>query len=100
MASVYRNDSHLANTRVNSKFTELYEPGNEFFTADTTEHEIESKHNQRPDLLAFELYGNQRLWWLFMHFNPNIIKDPIMDFTAGKTIIVPVAQGGSTDMRM
>jgi|TARA_B100000131_G_C18112949_1_gene610259 hypothetical protein len=96
----YRTDSHLANTRVNSKFTELYEPGNDMFTADTTELVIEDQHNRRPDLLANQLYGNQRLWWLFMHFNPNILKDPIMDFTAGKTIIVPVAQRSSIDMRM
>ena len=96
----YRSDSHLSNTKVNAKYTELYEPSSEFFSADIREHVIEDQHNRRPDLLANALYGNQRLWWLFMHFNPNIIKDPIMDFTAGKTIIVPVGQSSSTDTRM
>ena len=98
--SIYRSDSHLANTKVNGKFTELYEPGNELFNTGNKEHTIESKHHKRPDLLAFELYGNQRLWWIFMHFNPNIIKDPITDFTSGKTILVPQDRTGPSDSRM
>tara|TARA_B100000965_G_scaffold238991_1_gene200353 strand:+ start:2299 stop:2592 length:294 start_codon:yes stop_codon:yes gene_type:complete len=97
---MYRGDSHLAHTKINAKFTELYEPGNELFSTEQVEHTIESKHNKRPDLLAYELYGNQRLWWIFMHFNPNIIKDPIMDFNSGKTILVPLRRASSSDARM
>ena len=26
---------------------------------------IESQYNHRPDLLAYDLYGNEKLWWVF-----------------------------------
>jgi hypothetical protein len=42
----------------------------------------------RPDLLAFDLYGDAGLWWVFTNRNPDVIKDPIFDFLAGKTIQV------------
>lgn len=50
---------------------------------------IETKFNLRPDLLAYDLYGNPSYWWVFLIRNPDLIRDPIWDFTAGKTIIVP-----------
>ena len=50
---------------------------------------IENKHHERPDLLAFDLYGSAEYLWIFMVRNPNVIKDPIYDQTAGKRIFVP-----------
>jgi hypothetical protein len=50
---------------------------------------IESKFDRRPDLLAYHLYGNTRLWWVFAKRNMNEIKDPIKDFRAGTTIRLP-----------
>ena len=52
---------------------------------------IEAKHNLRPDLLSYELYGDPSYWWVFMVRNLNDIRDPIWDFTAGKLIVVPSA---------
>ena len=43
----------------------------------------------RPDKLAYDLYGDSNLWWVFAVRNPNIIEDPIWDFTIGKTIFLP-----------
>jgi len=43
----------------------------------------------RPDLLAADLYGDANLWWVFAVRNPNIIQDPVFDFTAGTIIYVP-----------
>lgn len=57
---------------------------------------IESKFDRRPDLLAYSLYGNTRLWWVFARRNMNEIKDPIRDFRAGVTIRVPSADTLST----
>ena len=51
---------------------------------------VELKHNQKPDLLAYELYGNAKLWWVFALFNQDKLKDPIIDFKEGITIKVPV----------
>lgn len=53
------------------------------------EYLINAKYDERPDLLAHEVYGNSRLWWVFALRNPDVLKDPIRDFTAGKTIILP-----------
>tara|TARA_B100000989_G_C19515908_1_gene461628 strand:- start:840 stop:1130 length:291 start_codon:yes stop_codon:yes gene_type:complete len=50
---------------------------------------IESKYDRRPDLLAHNLYGNTRLWWVFARRNMNELKDPIKDFRAGTVIRIP-----------
>jgi len=50
---------------------------------------LESKYHNRPDLLAYDLYGSPRLWWIFSLRNPDVIKDPIWDFNTGITIYTP-----------
>jgi hypothetical protein len=50
---------------------------------------ITVKYQNRPDLLAYDLYGNAGYWWVFCNRNPNVIRDPIWDFEAGKVIIIP-----------
>jgi len=45
---------------------------------------IESQYMYRPDLLAFDLYGEAGLWWVFMQRNMDVIEDPIFDFVPGK----------------
>lgn len=49
---------------------------------------IDDKYEFRPDLLAYDLYNDTRLWWVFYRRNMDVIKDPIFDFTAGKQIYV------------
>ena len=56
---------------------------------DDVEFEIEAKYHHRPDLLAYELYGNSGLYWVFMLRNMNIIRDPLWGFEAGLTIYRP-----------
>jgi hypothetical protein len=43
----------------------------------------------RPDLLAYDLYSDSRLWWVFAQRNSNRIKDPVFDFVAGTVIYIP-----------
>jgi hypothetical protein len=43
----------------------------------------------RPDLLAYDLYGDSSLWWVFRARNPNVLDDPIFDFLAGVSIMIP-----------
>ena len=50
---------------------------------------VSPAYHQRPDLLAFDLYGTAKLWWVFAQRNMDIIRDPIFDFTAGTSIYVP-----------
>ena len=50
---------------------------------------IKPQHALRPDLLAYDLYGDANLWWVFAVRNPNSIEDPIFDFQAGVSIFLP-----------
>lgn len=50
---------------------------------------IESKYNQRPDLLAYDLYGSTRLWWIFSYRNPDILVDGVRDMIPGLEIFLP-----------
>ena len=47
-------------------------------------------YQHRPDLLAFDLYTDSRLWWVFAARNPNRLgPDPYFDFNAGIEIYIP-----------
>jgi len=50
---------------------------------------IEPQYNHRPDLLAYDLYGSTKLWWVFTQRNMDIIKDPLFDFKSGVKIYIP-----------
>jgi hypothetical protein len=39
--------------------------------------------------LAFDLYQDAKLWWVFAQRNRSILKDPIYDFSPGTTIFCP-----------
>ena len=52
---------------------------------------IPAEFDERPDLLANFAYDNSRLWWVFSIRNPDVLKDPIRDFKAGTTIVLPAA---------
>jgi hypothetical protein len=52
-------------------------------------YEVTKNYENRPDLLAYDLYGDQNLWWVFAVRNPGIIKDPIYDLVAGIKIYLP-----------
>jgi hypothetical protein len=51
--------------------------------------EITTVYEYRPDLLAYDLYSDSRLWWVFASRNPNRLKDPYFDFTTGTGIYLP-----------
>lgn len=56
-------------------------------------YSIEPQYNYRPDLLAYDLYGTTKLWWVFMQRNMDIISDPIFDFKVGTEIYIPKKSG-------
>ena len=49
---------------------------------------IEAQYTYRPDLLAYDLYGDQKLWWVFIQRNLDVLQDPILDFVPGKQIYI------------
>ena len=56
---------------------------------DDVTYTIDKVYAYRQDLLAYDLYDTPRLWWVFAQRNPDVIEDPIYDFTPGKTIQLP-----------
>ena len=50
---------------------------------------INATYQYRPDLLAFDLYGNAGLWWVFYQRNPNTLQAPPLDFAVGTLIYLP-----------
>lgn len=57
--------------------------------ADDLLYEVESQYTHRPDLLAYDLYGTPKLWWVFAQRNMDVIKDPIYDLRPGTKIYLP-----------
>lgn len=56
---------------------------------DDVVYTITKTYEHRPDLLAYDLYGDAGLWWVFSVRNPNAIQDPIFDMRAGTQIQLP-----------
>lgn len=50
---------------------------------------IEPQYTNRPDLLAHDMYGDSRLWWVFAQRNLDTIEDPVYDFRPGVQIYLP-----------
>ncbi|MBR19722.1 MAG: hypothetical protein CMA64_06205 [Euryarchaeota archaeon] len=62
-------------------------PGN----SDDPLYTVEPQYHQRPDLLAYDMYKNDRLWWIFAQRNMDVMEDPIYDLKAGIQIYLPQA---------
>ncbi len=50
---------------------------------------INATYQYRPDLLAYDLYDNSTLWWVFYQRNPNTLQAPPLDFKVGTKIFLP-----------
>jgi hypothetical protein len=87
--ATYTKSSPWLNTPTNNLYLELLEIRSVPAEADDFQYTIESHYKHRPDLLAYDLYGNPKLWWVFVQRNMSVIKDPIYDFEPGVTIYLP-----------
>ena len=74
---------------VNNKFLDIMVNRNIPMQPSDVYWEITQVYQYRPDLLAYDLYSDSRLWWVFAQRNPNRLKDPYFDFVAGVGIYVP-----------
>ena len=92
MAVTYSRSSPYANTDVYGFFLDVAKiPAIPIDPKDVA-YQIDAIYQGRPDLLAFDLYGDPSLWWVFVIRNPNVLQDPIFDFQPGVTIYVPQKQ--------
>jgi len=53
---------------------------------------IPTKYDLKPGQLAYDLYGDAQLMWIFSVYNRDILQDPLFDFRAGKIIRIPTKQ--------
>ena len=74
---------------VNSKFLDIMQPRYIPALVDDVLFTITITYNLRPDLLAYDTYGDSKLWWVFAARNPNTLPDPLFDFVTGVQIYIP-----------
>jgi hypothetical protein len=89
MANGYNSSSPFYTTPINGSYLDILEFRDIPIIESDIEYEILAQHQYRPDLLAFDFYGNSRLWWVFAVRNKDKIKDPIYDLYAGQKIKIP-----------
>jgi len=87
--ATYTNSSPWAATPQNNLYLETLRIRPIPAEDDDFKYVIENQYRHRPDLLAYDVYGNAKLWWVFVQRNMDVLKDPIYDFLPGKTIYLP-----------
>ena len=53
---------------------------------------ITVEYENKPGLLAYDLYGSARYSWVFAYYNRDIIHDALVDMVTGLKIIIPSAE--------
>ena len=94
----YSSTYHYFNTSENKISLDFLNPRTITADQDDISYTIDRIYAYRPDLLAYDLYGTPRLWWVFAQRNPDVIEDPIYDFTIGKTIQLPKMSNLKNDL--
>tara|TARA_B100000809_G_scaffold193507_1_gene192446 strand:+ start:1723 stop:2025 length:303 start_codon:yes stop_codon:yes gene_type:complete len=89
MTVLYSSDSPYASTGRSNDRLDLLNPRKFPFEKDDLIYAIDPVYNNRPDLLAHDLYGKTGLWWVFAVRNPDVLIDPIFDFITGMQIYLP-----------
>jgi len=88
----YSKSSPYANTNFYGFFLDVATLPNIPIDPTDVLYEIDAIYESRPDLLAYDLYGDPSLWWVFCIRNPNVLQDPTYDFVPGVTIYIPQKQ--------
>jgi hypothetical protein len=89
MSATYATTSPYYNTPLWGQFLDLW--AGKTIPADVTDarYQIDPPYNLRPDLLAYDMYKDSNLWWVFAVRNPDVLQDPIYNFVAPTIIYVP-----------
>jgi len=87
--AVYKDSSPWKFTRVEPNYLGYYNHITIEPYDDDLSYTILPQYNYRPDLLAYDIYGDAKLWWVFASRNMDRLKDPIFDFRSGLEIRLP-----------
>jgi hypothetical protein len=94
----YRKSSPYYKTPVYGNFLEVLTPRTITAEPDDIVYQIDQIYNLRPDLLAYDLYKDASLWWVFTVRNPNTIEHPVFDFVTGTIIYIPKFENIKLDL--
>lgn len=89
MSNVYANTSPYFKTNMDLGYMDVIDFRDIPSQVDDILFEVTKTYEYRPDLLAYDLYQNAELWWVFAVRNKSVIKDPIFDMVAGSKIFLP-----------
>jgi hypothetical protein len=87
--ATYSNTSPWYNTQVTQNYLDVLTIRPVSAEPDDFLYTIQAQYAYRPDLLAFDLYGEASLWWVFVQRNLDVLEDPVFDFTPGTKIYIP-----------
>jgi hypothetical protein len=96
MATTYSNTSPWYTTQVTQNYLDVLSIRPVSADADDVLYTIGPQYQYRPDLLAYDLYGDATLWWVFVQRNLDVLEDPVFDFVIGKQIYLPKNSGLTT----
>jgi len=86
--ATYTNTSPWYTTEVVNNHLDVLSIRSVSAEADDYLYTIEPQYTYRPDLLAYDLYGDSNLWWVFIQRNLDVLQDPILDFVPGTQIYI------------
>ena len=94
----YKSSSFYKSTSTNNFYLDVWT--NRPITAENDDaiYTISSVYDQRPDLLAYDIYKDSNLWWVFAKRNPDTLKDPLFDFRTGIVIRLPKLSNLKNDL--
>lgn len=85
----YRNTSPYSQTPMVNGYLDVMTLVDIPAYSDDPQFTLTTKYMHRPDLLAYDLYDDSNLWWVFATRNKEVIRDPIYDMVPGQTIYLP-----------
>ena len=88
MSASYLNNSPWYTTPITNGYLDILKIRPVSASVDDYLYTIQPQYTYRPDLLAFDLYGDAKLWWVFIQRNLDVLQDPILDFVPGTQIYI------------
>jgi hypothetical protein len=87
--AVYNNASVYYTTNLAPGYLDIINLRTIPISTDDILYTLPETYRHRPDLLAYHLYDNVELWWVFAARNPEIILDPVYDMEPGIQLYLP-----------
>lgn len=77
---------------LNKTFLEFLVDRNIGIADDDDYVKVEKRHEFRPFVLAYDLYGRDEFAWVFPRMNMDVLVDPIRDLKEGLVLRVPTPE--------